>query len=62
MLFRSVIWEIVKSQATVAWAKKLAGVFVVSFVGAAGAIWARRIHREPGSVQSWRPPTRRPRP
>jgi hypothetical protein len=46
----------------VAWAKKLAGVFVVSFVGAAGAIWARRIHREPGSVQSWRPPTRRPRP
>jgi hypothetical protein len=48
MLLRSVIIEVIKSQATIEWAKKLAGVFVVSFVAAAGSIWSRRLHREGG--------------
>jgi hypothetical protein len=62
MLIRSVVWEILKSQVTIAWARKLAGVFVVSFVAAAGNIWARRIHKEPGSLRPRPPPIGRPRP
>jgi hypothetical protein len=42
LLPNPVILQILRSQLTVSWAKRLASTFVLSFVGAAGAIMANR--------------------
>ena len=43
---QSVVIEVLKALWTMEWAKKLAGVWLVSFVAASGGILARKLHRE----------------
>jgi hypothetical protein len=49
---QSIVIEILKSVWTMEWGKRLAGVWLVSFVAASGGILARRFHHDRGPPQA----------